>query len=351
MAFSRPTKAQLVERVLADLEAELPGADVRLRRSFENIIGKVLAGVSHAHHGHLVYLSKQIIPDTAEDSFLVRWASIWNIIRKDAEKATGRVAMTGTNDAVCEAGEVWQRADGVRFVVDENATIVDGEATVMVTAESAGALANTDESSPLTLVSPVAGIDSTALVGEGGIAGGVDTESLEALLVRLLQRTGSPPKGGGPGDYIAWCTEVSGVTRAWELPLYQGEGTVLVLFVLDALEDIIPDEPKVAEVQAYIDARRPVTAKGALVAAPIGAPLNFTLGVTPDTPAVREAVEAELRDLVARSAAPGVTIPLSHLNEAISLADGETDHNLTSPSADVTHAAIEIPVFGTVTWI
>jgi uncharacterized phage protein gp47/JayE len=87
------------------------------------------------------------------------------------------------------------------------------------------------------------------------------------------------------------------------------------------------------------------------VVAPVAVPLDLTItGLTPDTAAVRAAIEAEIIDLLRREAVPGGTILLSHLREAISIAAGEADHALTIPAANVTHATGELAVLGTITW-
>jgi uncharacterized phage protein gp47/JayE len=91
------------------------------------------------------------------------------------------------------------------------------------------------------------------------------------------------------------------------------------------------------------------------VFAPTPVKLDFTISLTPDTTAARAAVQAELEDLLLREAEPedgdgSGTILVSHIREAISLAAGETDHALTAPAADVTLAAGEMSVMGTITW-
>ena len=62
------------------------------------------------------------------------------------------------------------------------------------------------------------------------------------------------------------------------------------------------------------------------------------------------AVEAELRDLLARDAEPGGTILISRIREAVSIAAGETDNVVSTPTANVTHAAGELAVLGVITW-
>jgi uncharacterized phage protein gp47/JayE len=147
-----------------------------------------------------------------------------------------------------------------------------------------------------------------------------------------------------------WALEVPGVTRVWVYPMQLGAGTVTVLFVND--DDpvsIIPDAAEVAEVQAHIDRRRPVTAE-VFVAAPTATPLDMTIALDPNTASVQQAVLAELQDLLTREAQPGGTILISRLREAVSIAAGEGDNSIITPGANVTHAAGEMAVLGTVTF-
>ncbi|MHC8326141.1 baseplate J/gp47 family protein [Pseudomonas sp. LB1P83] len=150
-------------------------------------------------------------------------------------------------------------------------------------------------------------------------------------------------------DYEQWALEVAGVTRVWVYPLQMGAGTVTVLFVCDEDVSIIPSPAKVAEVQAYIEARAPVTAE-VFVAAPVADPLVMTIKIAPNTTAVQNAVLAELADLIDRDSAPGGTILISRLREAVSLATGEDNNQIVTPTADVTHAAGHMATLGTVTF-
>lgn len=350
MPFRRPTLIELKERAAADLESRLPGSDARLRRSNTAVIAAVHAGAVHGLHGHLEYLSRQILPDTAEVEFLDRWASIWKVPRKEAAAATGTVTFTGTTGAVIAAGTPLQRSDGAEYVIAEEAVIAAGVATAAVTAAVAGSAGNTAAGSTLTLVSPIAGVTATATVAAGGIGGGTDIESDDDLRGRLLFAIRQPPHGGAGFDYVEWALEVPGVTRAWCYPAYLGVGTVGVAFVCDDQPGgIIPDAAKVQEVQAHIDFLRPVGAD-VTVWAPIAKPLDLVIELNPSTAAIQAAVEAELADLITREAVPNGTIYLSHIREAISLAAGEIDHTLVSPVADFTCVGGEIAVLGAITW-
>lgn len=353
MAFNRPTLQELVDRIKNDFTSRLTSGSAVLRKSVVFVLSRVIAGASHILHGHLDWIAKQLFPDTAALESLKRWASIWDVTQKPADFAGGNVTFTGTNGLQIPALSELQRSDGAKFVTDALATITGGTATVAVTAVDPGADGNTEAGVTLTLVSPIAGIQSAATVAAGGITDGQDEESPELLLGRLLQRIQNPPQGGSESDFERWALENSGVTRAWVYPLNQGAGTVGIAFVLDGEEDIFPDAGKVAEVQDYIDARRPVTIE-ATVFAPIEDAVDMAITLSPNTAEVRAAVEAELADLFKREAEPGGTILLSHIREAVSIAAGETDHTITSirgtTPANVVSAAGELAVVGTVSF-
>lgn len=353
MAFTRPTLTTLIARARSDIETRLAGAVATIRNSFESVIARVVAGATHGLHGHLVWLSLQLFPDTAEDEFIERWAAIWGLERTAATKSTGSFDITGSPDTtVCPAGALWVDDGGVQYEQDDDGTIAAGTATVTLTASTGGADGNQDVGTTLTLVSPVTGIDADGTVSGIGLTDGDDEESDADLQSRLLIRMANPPSGGGPGDYVNWALEVAGVTRAWEIPNGDGLGTVVVYFVLDnKAGTIIPDAGEIATVQAHLDAVAPVTAD-VNVYAPAEVDVDFTIAITPDTSAVRAAVTAELQDLILREGdVDGMTLYLSQINEAISVATGEVDHTTTVPATDLTFTIGQLPVFGTITWV
>lgn len=348
MTFPRPTLNEIIDRVLADLSSRVVGVDgAVLRRSVLGAIGRALAGSSHELHGRLDYIARQVFPDSAETEYLDRWASVWGVRRKAAAYAAGSATFTGTSGARIPAGTVLQRQDGALFATTTDAMIAGGTATVPVEATEAGAAGNTPPGVRLSLQQPLGGVQATAVGGE--LAAGSDTEDDDRLRARLLSRIQQPPQGGADFDYDTWALEVPGVTRAWVYPKEMGPGTVTVRFVRDDDASIVPDAAEVAAVQAYIASRRPVTAE-VFVVAPVAVPLDMTIQIAPNAAAVQAAVEAEIRDVLRREAEPGGTILISHLREAISIAAGEVDHVIVSPTGNVTHATGQIAVPGTILW-
>ncbi len=351
MPYARPTLPELIDRVITDISGRVTGVQSAvLRRSLLGIIGRSEAGAVHMLYGFLEWAARQAIIDTAEKEYLERWAAIWKVFRKAADYSTGAVLLTGAVGSTVLAGTILQRQDGVQYRVLADGTFTGTTLQPTVVAVEAGAAGDTVAGTPIFLLSPVAGVQSTGAAATD-IDGGLDVETDPQLLSRLLQRIRQPPHGGAAADYELWALEVPGVTRVWVYPLQMGAGTVTVLFVCDGEANIIPTPAKVAEVQAYIDGpgRRPVTAE-VFVAAPIADPLNMAVKLSPNTAAVQAAVRAEIADLIDRDSKPGSPILISRLREAVSVAAGESDNAITSPAADVAHAAGHMAVPGTITF-
>lgn len=348
MTLTRPTLTQLNARIRTDFDTKLPGADSRLRRNVIDVVAGAHAGVANGLHGNIANRARFFpAPDNPEAN--ARWASLLTIDRKSAEAATGPAAVPGTDGVTIETGAILVRADGFRYVVTADVTIAAGTATMALEAVDPGIAGEMDAGQQLTFQSPISGVSAIATVAGPGIADGLDEESEADFCGRIQDEMRNPSAGGKEADYEKWAKQVPGVTRAWVEGNWSGLGTVRVLFVMDGRVDIIPAGGDVTLVTAAIAAQRPVTAD-VTVAAPTATPLDLTITPTPDTPEVRAAIEAELRDLISREAEPGGTLLFTHIHEAISIAAGETDHSLTTPSANVTAAAAHISTMGTITW-
>lgn len=349
MVLSRPTLRELIDRTDADLAGRL-GLGGLLRRGPLAAISRVLAGLSHGWHGLVDWVYRQAFVDTADADALQHHATLWGISRRPAVAAAGPVTFNGSEGSTVGVGVRVQRSDGVQYVVEAEGTIDQtGTVTLAVVALEPGAAGNATVGTALSLVVPVPGVQSGAAVAAGGITDGADEEDDESLRARILLRIRNPPMGGRGSDYVQWALEVPGVTRCWVRDNWTGYGTVGVWIVTDDEADPIPSAEKLAEVAAYIDDLRPVTARVSVLA-PVAHPVDVTLHVEPDTEAVRAAVEESLADLIRRRSEPGATLRLSHVHEAISTSLGETDHTLTAPAADVVLLSSELATLGVVTW-
>ena len=253
MAWDRPTLTSLHERIARDFSGRLLDGATLLRRSVLAVLAKVWAGACHTLHSVLAWLYLQVFVDTAEGEYMERWAGVWSLSRLPAAAAAGDVVFTGQDGAVIPAGTLLQhQASGLQYALEDRAVIADGSALVRVIAVETGAAGNLDAGEQLQLLSPIAGVESVAVVQTGGLTGGADAESDDALRARVLERLRQPPRGGSMADYVRWAREVPGVTRAWCYPMHMGIGTVGVCFVCDAQEDPFPSEEMVQRVHEHI---------------------------------------------------------------------------------------------------
>jgi len=350
MAWERPTLATLIKRNQADIEAEIQGVDAKVRRKNLNIIAKMVSLVAHTLYGYIAGRAKQIHPATSDTENLDRHASFWlKDGRRGATFASGPVDFNGSIGSEIEENTVMLRSDGIEYLVVDGGIFAGTTLTLTVEALQAGQAGNAEPGTTLSLSQPIDGVTSSAVVSGDGLTGGVDVESNDSVNQRIEDRVQNPPHGGATHDYETWAKEIAGVTRVWVAPKELGAGKVTVRFVRDNDTDIIPTESEVEAVQAHLDKVTPTTAK-AYAVAPIAEPLDFDIRLTPDTPATRAAVQAELDDLIRRESEPGGTLLISHIREAISLAAGETDHQLLSPVADVVKTTGKMATLGDFTW-
>jgi uncharacterized phage protein gp47/JayE len=325
-----------------------------LRRSFLGVLARVFAGAVHMVYGLLQWMSQQITPDTAEAEYLERFADIWGITRIAANYGTGLVTCSGTDGAVIPAGTKLARADGVEYQTTSAGTISMGSVVIAIKSVVAGSDANAVTDTAVALVSPITGVQQAAAI-LGDITNGAAGENDESLRARVLQRIRNVPQGGAAIDYERWALAAdSRVYRVFVLPAYAGLGTVGVTFI-STEGNHIPDAALVAVVRTYINARKPVAALTfiagqELIFAPTPVTVDFTIKLSPNTAAVQAAVTAELTALLLRDGAPGQNLLLSHINEAISMAAGENDHELVAPAANAAIASNQFPVLGTVTY-
>jgi uncharacterized phage protein gp47/JayE len=345
MPFETPSLPVLIGRTQGDLASD------SLRRSDAQVLARTLGGTAFGLYGYLDWIVEQILPDRADEETLERVALLrLNQPRNPAQPAEGPVSFSAAAGAVLDVDVVLQAGDGRTYKVTTGVTTVAGLNTTTIEAVDAGTLGNADPGLTLSLVQPVAGVTNTFTVLAPGVTGGIAEESVESLRARVVRSYRVIPHGGSAADYETWALEVAGVTRAWCRGSYLGPGTVGVFIMRDGDVDPVPNPAQLAEVKAYIEPLRPVTAE-LYVLAPHRVPVLYTIHAVPDTSAVRAGIQAQLIDLHDREAGLGEPLLISHIREAISGSSGETDHQLIAPVANVVPATNQLLTFGGITWL
>lgn len=356
MAWNRPTLKTIISRIKGDINTELAANGTPLRRTLIGVLAVAYAGAVHGLYGFIEYFAKQLSPLTATGVFLRAWATFFGLTANAASYAIRTLDITGTGTPTIDAGTVYTDEDGNEFTTDESLTLIAGAGSVTITASEAGTAGNLGAGASLTLVTAIAGVDSEATISADDTdnVDAVDAETDEELRIRLLERLANPPQGGANHDYVAWAKEISGVTRVWVTSNYGDLNKVGVTFVRDNDVDIIPSAGEITQVQEYLDTKKPniaVVVVYALTANPINAAIE-SLVIDDDAilADVKDAIDAEGKDMLRRLAGPGVTIQRSNIIEAISLAPGEKSHSLTTPAGNHTSSATQIATWGTPTY-
>ena len=362
MPFDRPTLTEIDTRIQNDMKSRIENATSLLRRSLAKIFARVYAGACHLLYGFLEYQKDQLFVLTADTDNLEILGNELGVTKNDAVKATGTASGTGTFGTIIPANTELQSNAGYSYYTDEEESVtVAGTFSISFTSEEAGSEYNNDSGITLSFVSPIAGISSTVTVSVAGIDGGTDEEGDESYRTRVLTRKRRPPHGGAYFDYINWVLEVSGNTRAWAFPQYQGHGTIGVAYVRDDDSSIIPSTEELAETREYIIEHTDPTT-GLTIGCPVGAnpglhmvsltlqSINFNISITPNTSTVRSQITELLEDYLLNFGGPGQTHYESDISAAIGAAPSLTIHKLNTPDDDFATAVNRVPVLGEITW-
>lgn len=360
MTFSRPTVSQIRKRRISDFEYDLGSQSARLQGTVEHALATSGSGAAHGLHGHLDDVAKNAFPHLADDERLRQWASFYGVFQLEAQRSEGLAAFFATGaDTLLPAGTVWTRADGTEYLVVEDTVIVALGTAALLRAKVAGAAGDMPGGTELVIQTPIAGIKSTATQIFDAV-GGLDEETSSALRTRLLARLASPPKAGGPGDYVSWAKLVPGVTRVWEFPRAPKVGYVTILFMRDLDSDPFPSPTAIEEVEASLALYAPVVAPAPIVLAPTKLPILLEIELTIEANAilseVKEGIYTAIRNMLLTRFDPLADVGVlykSWISEAISSVGGELDHKLTVPVGDYPLAAFELPVLEDlgITWI
>lgn len=354
---ARYLQQALAEATQAAGPAALGATDLDLARSNVRALAFMQAmGVHGAYRYLRDFVARQAVPTSAAGDFLDGWLEAYGLPRKPASAAVGSATGAGVNGSVLPAGALMQTAGGVQLRSTAAAAVAGGSLVVPVAAVDEGLAGNLAAGAPLTLLSPVPGIDSALVVASGGMAGGAALESDAQALERLAQRLANVPLGGAPADYARWALTVPGITRAWGVRNPAGPCTAGVLIMADA--DGVAGLPSAGQRNAVEDyIRDPLRGPPdeLFVIIPTLVEVDFTIAMQPDSTAIRERVLAALRDLFFREAAPGQPIAHTHVSAAISNVVGESNHVITAPAMTIggfftVSAFDQLLALGEVTW-
>jgi len=356
MGFNRDSLQVLQNRTYANYMSLFKPLDKTARYNLLSVFANVDAGIFHLLQGDLVFLSKQLFPDTAESEFLrSHWSS--RIPPLYATTAIGNVEVSGIAGKSIPAGVVFKSNKGKKYFT-EKAYIIssNGKVLVSVKAENAGLDSNLEAGSQLSIVSAIpSGIDSKAAVGDAGVLGGTDAESDEEYLARVLITLRNQNRYGKPGDYAAWALDATAeVSAAWEFKNFGVFGTLLIQVINGNQISGVYPVYNLPAVRDYINTVSPPVLFEVRTPTLILLNPEIKLPAEEDTIENRQLTENRLKSYLQLAAKPGVQITSGLLREAI--IDGvvitAVEIKLAGDTNGIVKTTIlEYPVLGAISWV
>lgn len=352
MAFERETLQSILDRIYSNYMSLLKPLDKTPRYNLMKVLAYTEGGDVHQLLGDLSFLSKQIFPDTASGEYLrAHWSD--RVPPLYASTATGKVIQTGAAGTSIPKGFVYTSSSGNRYYTSQSYTIGDGGTVeIWVTAEEAGAKSNLSADEELSVSSALfAGLDSKATVGKDGIAGGVNGETDEEYLTRVMTALKNTTRYGKTGDFAAWAIDSSSeVTKAFEIPTFDVFGSLIIQVIHGNQIDGVEQVHNIEAIRSYIEQYAPKILF--TVRTPELVRVNPTVRLQDgeDTVSNRNLVLHRLKVYLNAKAEPGCTITQAMLQTVI--ADGVTisKATLTLHGEEISTTIFQYPVLGEVLW-
>lgn len=355
MSFKRDSLAVLLDRIYAQYTGLFRPLDKTPRHNLLKVFSSVDAGMYHQLLGDLDFLAKQIFPDTAEGAYLrEHWSG--KVAPLYAVTAFGEATITGSANKPLPAGVVFEAASGERYYLEKSYRLdANGQAAITVKAENPGVQGNLAAGEKLSIVSSIpVGIDSPALVSGAGITGGVDAETDEEYLARVLAALRNPSRYGKKDDFALWALDASAeVSAAWEFKNFGVFGAVLVQVIKGNQIDGVHPVDNLQEVRNYISSAAPPVLFE--VRTPVIKAINPAASLPPqeDSQANRELAETRMKAYMQMTARPGAQVTAGALRLAV--IDGVTITDATvalggSTVGIATTTILEYPYIGDITW-
>lgn len=230
-------------------------------------------------------------------------------------------------------------------------------AAVQVQSVGFGQSQNLSANAPVTLASPIVGVDTTAYVTFGAVGGGSDEETNEELRSRMLDRIQNPVALFNAAAITAQAKTVAGVTDVFVEEITPAVGQVTIYFVRGNDANPIPEASEVTTVKNAILQIKPAHTADAdvIVLAPTAVPVTFSFSaLSPNNASMRDAITANLEALFVDGNVVGEAITQDDYRCAIlntidpQTGNGVDSFTLSSPVGDVGGGAGEYPVISAV---
>ena len=267
--FSNQTYENLIRRILENTKAN--NLDTREGSISFNLIAPLVEELAKAYISMGDILNLAFIEDSL-DEYLEKRVNEFGVYRKDGEKATGAIRVSGYDESYIENGSIVV-SNGLEFIV-LNDIMLPFEDVIYVEALDIGYQYNLPAGSVFELKEQKNGINF--LVSEEDFKNGVDIETDEELRERFKYLIQNPRTSGNVNNYKEWALACDGVGRVKVYPLWNGNGTVKVLAI--GVDNLPCTDEQLEVVRNYIEEKRPIGAT-VTVDTPEILELNFAINI------------------------------------------------------------------------
>lgn len=211
---------------------------------------------------------------------------------------------------------------------------------------------------PLTLQSPLSGVEDVANVSQGAIGNGTDQETLPSLRIRFLRRIRNPVANFNVAQIETLVLAVAGVTRVFVQPITPAVGQVTIYFMRDGDANPIPSGVEVTEVKTEVLTIKPAPSDDddVIVSAPVAEQTDYVFtSISPNTDTMQAAILASLQELYAERTEVEVNLTeneyVAAIQNTVDIATGDrlVSFVLSAPSGPIIVTTGKIPTLGNVT--
>jgi len=345
--YARPSYLEIKTRIEADLAA-MPAV-------LRDAIAAANAREFHGEYGYLDWIRAQISPLTCELEMLYVWAALYFVSRLDAIAATGTILATGNIGSMVLADTLLRASNGLDYKVLSAVTLGAGNNPIMVRCTTSGSDSNLIAGQIITLIDPIAGVDSDFTVDVTGLTGGAEQENIDAWRARVVDEwqvvVSRGARSGKPDDYRAWAKRAHpSVTTALVQLHTLGLGTVLVRPICNSLANRLPSAAVLEAVEAALAIYAPATADWRL-GTPIVHNVAFNIDLLAgfDTAQNRTDITNAINTTIFAETRETSVLAMAEIDAAI--ATVTTQYTRIAPVADIAVETGEVLVFDSITWV
>ena len=247
-----PSISDIKDRIISDIEGEINQTTPALPKSLNRIIASALAGLFFLCYQAIMWVYRQIFPQTSDYPFLILHGAIVGLNPISAIAAVIVCDVPGTTGGYVYQGYTFVGSNGIIYKVNATVEIIAGVAEdVSMTALTAGDVGNLADGEELSITSTTANIDGIATVTSTTIYG-YDKESEESYRTRVIARYKKRLQGGSPADYNLWGLECPNFI--WVGPYADPAlpGVIVVYGKVDNQTDGIPTSNQLTSLLNYL---------------------------------------------------------------------------------------------------